>query len=104
MKLYGAEVKKNVGTRSSGRLWNWELFKQRLSELGQDEVTAAKQIIEWAGNNDIELSWGTSQIGSFIPCFETPGKRGFYPFSVTGEGMIAWNAPPSGGQKPMPVQ
>jgi hypothetical protein len=55
-KLYGAEVKKDVGTPKPGKLWNWELFEQRLRELGREEVAAAQQIIEWARKKDIVRS------------------------------------------------
>lgn len=49
-KIFGDEVKKDLATRASTKLWNWDLFKQRL-EFGEDEVAAAQQIIDWAGNN-----------------------------------------------------
>ncbi len=93
-KLFGVEVKKDVKTaRGSGKLWNWELFKERLKDFGEEEVIAAEQIIKWAGGNDIEIEWSTSQKGSFILCFYTDGGKGFYPFAVTGDAIISWNAP-----------
>ena len=47
-KIFGAEVKKEIAVASSrtGRLWNWELFKQRLQEFGEEEVNAAEQILQ----------------------------------------------------------
>ena len=38
--------RKNTKPKSSGKRWNWDLFKERLRELGEEEVTAAQQIIE----------------------------------------------------------
>ena len=102
-KLFGVEVKKDVKTtKSLGKLWNWELFKQRLEDFVEEEVIAAEQIIEWAKKNNIEIDWTSSQRGSFILCFETEGKKGFYPLSVTGDAMISWNAPHQGNYSPPP--
>ncbi|MBZ5723295.1 MAG: hypothetical protein LAO03_23410 [Acidobacteriia bacterium] len=101
-KLYGAEVKKDVGVRSSGRLWTWDLFKDRLREYGEEEVIAAQHIIDWAGNNDIAIEWSQSQRGGFILCYYPEGKNGFYPFGVTGKGTVSWNAPHQGGKSPSP--
>jgi hypothetical protein len=83
-RIFGDQVKKDVKTRSSGKQWNWELIKQRLREFGEEEVMAAQKIIDWAGNNEVAIEWTTSQRGSFIICFYPEGKKGFYPFGVTG--------------------
>jgi hypothetical protein len=97
-KLYGAEVKKPVGTHSPRR-WDWPTFQERLREHGEDEVVAAQQIIDWAERNNIKIDWTSSQRGGFILCFYTDDKKGFYPFGVTGNGTITWNAPHQGGSK-----
>lgn len=102
-RIFGTEVKKDIKTtKSSGKRWDWESFKQRLQEFGDEEVTTAEQIITWAKDNNIEIDWSTSQRGSFILCFETDGKKGFYPFAVTGDAMISWNAPHQGNKSPYP--
>jgi len=102
-KLYGAEVKKDVGPRRpQGKLWTWDLLKERLSEYGEEEVTAAQQIIDWAEKNGIKISWSTSQRGGFIPCFYTENRKGFYPFGITGSGKIEWNAPHQENKAPSP--
>jgi hypothetical protein len=101
-RIFGDEVTKTSKTKSSGRLWNWDLFKQRLRECGEEEVTAAQQIIDWAGNNNIAIDWSTSQRGGFILCFYPEGKKGFYPFAVTGDGMISWNTPHQANKSPSP--
>jgi hypothetical protein len=101
-RLFGAEVKKDLPTKSNGKQWNWDLFKERLSEYGDEAVNAAKQIIEWAEKNNVTIWWNSNQIGSFIVCFYTRGKKGFYPFSVKGSGIIQWNAPHQGNKCPQP--
>ena len=104
-RIFGAEVKKDLKTKTakgSGTLWNWELFKERLKDFGKEEVTAAEKIIEWCQKNNIEIDWTTSQRGGFILCFYTDDKKGFYPFSVTGDAMISWNAPHQGNKSPHP--
>jgi hypothetical protein len=39
-KLYDAEVKKDVATPPPRKPWNWDLLKERLRELGEEEVTS----------------------------------------------------------------
>jgi hypothetical protein len=103
-KIFGAEVKKEIPGRSSraSRTWNWDLFEQRLKELGDEEVIAAQKIIEWARENKVEIYWATSQRGGFILCFYTDDKKGFYPFGVTGDGKVSWNAPHAANKSPPP--
>jgi hypothetical protein len=103
-KLYGTEVKKDVGSRRSGRLWNWELFKERLRESGEEEVAAAQQIIDWAKENNIKVDWASSQRGGFILCFFTDAGKGFYPFGITGTGKIEWSALRQGDRSPSPIE
>lgn len=80
-----------------GQQWNWEMFSKKLAALGQDEVVVARAIFDWAKGNNIEVSWTTSQRGSFILDF-----RGFYPFNVHGNGAVGWNAPHQGNKAPQP--
>lgn len=102
-RIFGAEVKKDIKTaKDSDIQWNWELFKQRLKDFGEEEVIAAEQIIEWAAKNDIEIFWMKNQIGSFIICFNIEGKKGFYPFAVKGDATVSWNAPHHGNKGPQP--
>src|SRR4030095_14294138 len=44
-RIFGDEVKKDIKTKAPGRLWTWDLFKQRLREFGEEEVMAAQQMI-----------------------------------------------------------
>ncbi len=101
-RIFGAEVKKDVGGNKKGKLWTWELFEERLREYGDEEVAAAKQILDWSDINNIQISWSSSQIGSFIMGFYTDGKKGFFPFSVSGNAMVNWNAPHQENYSPPP--
>jgi hypothetical protein len=84
------------------RRWNWDLLKQRLRELGEEEVTAAQQIIDWARNNNVDLDWRKNLRGGFILRYHPEGKNRFSPFGVTGAGKISWNAPHQGDDSPSP--
>jgi hypothetical protein len=103
-RLFGAEVKKDVGkARVKKQQWDWDSFsRDRLAEYGDDAVTAAAKIIEWLESNGVTVDWSSSQRGGFILCFNISNKKGFYPFSVTGEGVLAWNAPHQGDKSPEP--
>ncbi|MFH1353771.1 MAG: hypothetical protein ABIH36_00620 [bacterium] len=102
-RIFGAEVKKDLSTkRMVGKQWNWDLFKLRLAEFGEEAVTAARQIIDWAEDNNIAVYWMTNQSGSFVLGFSTKSKEEFFPFSVTGDAMITWNAPHQGDNSPPP--
>lgn len=103
-RLFGAEVKKDVGkTRTDKRMWDWESFKEdRLSQFGEDVVQAAAEIIKWSPQNGIDIEWSNSQTGSFIMCFLIRNSWGFYPFAVSGNGTIGWNAPHQGDKAPEP--
>lgn len=101
-RVFGAEIKKDLRIKNAGTVWNWDLFKQRLAQIGEKEVAAARQIIDWAEANGIEVIWMTNKIGSFVIGFEVKGKKGFYPFSVTGDAVITWNAPHQGDFSPQP--
>ena len=76
-KIFGAEVKKDVFTKSNKISWNWELFKERLGEIGEEEVEVAYQIKKWSENNNIEIYWSTNKIGSYIMCFYDKDNNGF---------------------------
>ena len=88
-----------MGARSSGKRWNWDLFKERLRKLGEEEVTAAEQIMKWAEANNVTIDWSSSQRGGFVLCYY---PEGFYPFIVTGDGTIEWNIPRQRDKSPRP--
>ncbi len=102
-RIFGAEVKKDMKTTTRDKkLWDWDIFKERLKEIGAEEVIAAQKIIDWANDNGIEIEWTTSQRGGFFLCYYPEGKKGFYPLSVTGDGNVSWNAPHQGNKSPYP--
>lgn len=99
-KLFGSEVK----SASKRKRWNWESFsQQRLKKFGDETVEAARSIIDFAEKNGIKIDWSPSEIGSFIPCFISESSdKGFYPFTIQGDGEIKWNAPRQGDKAPAP--
>jgi hypothetical protein len=97
-RIFGDEVKKDVKSKTPSKRWNWELLKQRLREMGEEEVVAAQAIIDWAANNNLSLDWSSSQRGGFILCY----PERFFPFGVTGNGMISWNNPHQRNSYPRP--
>ena len=102
-KLYGAEVKKEVTRGGRDReLWTWERFRERLNDLGDNSALAAEQILQWAEENGIKLDWTASQSGSCILCFYNSRGKGFYPFKLSGNGTIGWNAPHQEDKSPSP--
>lgn len=102
-RIYGAEVKKEVQPKNaSAKLWNWDLFKDRLKESGEEPVSVAKQIIDWANTNSVEIFWNSNITGSFIMGFHASDKKWFYPFSVKGDASLSWNAPHQGNYSPPP--
>ncbi len=103
-KIFGAEVKKEIGTVKSaqGKVWNWELFKAHLQSYGDAEVKAAQAMLEWTQNNNMEVSWATSQRGGFFPRFYNREGKKFVPFVVSGDGKLGWNAPHQGNLSPAP--
>jgi hypothetical protein len=103
-KLFGSEVKKEVGSASKRKTWDWDSFsQQRLKNFGDGVVRAARSIIDFAEKNDIEIGWSGSKRGSFFPYIysESEGKY-FYPFAIQGDGKIGWNAPHQGDKAPAP--
>lgn len=102
-RLFGAEVKKDIASsKKSSRQWNWDSFQEKLQELDPVNVVVAKQILDWMEKNNIEVSWSKSQIGSFIPKFRASDNKFFYPFAISGDGRITWNAPHQGDYAPVP--
>lgn len=101
-KIYGTEVKKDLKIRAPAKRWTWDLLASRLQEVGEAEVAAATHIIDWTNKNDVKIDWSTSQRGGFILCFYTAGNKGFYPFGITGDGKIEWNAPHAANKSPEP--
>ncbi len=98
-RIFGDEVTKDTKPKPPGKTWDWKLFEPRLREIGDEEVVAAQAIIAWAENNNITIDWSSSQRGGFVLCYY---PQGFYPFAVTGDGMIEWNTPRQRDKSPHP--
>ncbi len=103
-KLFGSEVKKEVGSASKRKRWNWESFsQQRLKKFGDEVVEVAQSIMDFAEKNGIKIDWTSSKRGSFILTFiSESGDKYFYPFAIQGDGKIGWNVPHQGDAAPAP--
>lgn len=103
-KLFGSEVKKEVGSASKRKRWNWESFsQQRLKDFGDEVVEVAQSIIDFAEKNGIKIDWTSSKRGSFIlTVISESGDKYFYPFAIQGDGKIGWNVPHQGDAAPAP--
>ncbi|MDO4684734.1 MAG: hypothetical protein Q4B06_03440 [Candidatus Saccharibacteria bacterium] len=73
-KLYGAEVRKEVATKtSSGQRgkWNDETFRAKVTELPDDQRRAVLAIYEWAQHSFDTLKFGTGvangSVGGILP-------------------------------------
>jgi hypothetical protein len=89
-KLFGAEVKKDVGVSSTRReQWDEKRFLNKLDEnKGADVTKVAANILVWANQSPRFVSWGEGkQIGSFTPQIKHDGRYHQF-FNVTTEGKI----------------
>ncbi|GEM_PF-5796274 len=78
------------------------MFSKKLKEnFGDEEVRVAKSILDWAGQNHIEVSWAVSKRGGFFLHFSSDNGM-FYPFNINGDGNIGWNAPHQQDKSPPP--
>lgn len=99
--LYGHETAEDrdarSGTGTRRTRWTREEFLAKLAEHGQEEVNAARAILEWGEANGIDISWSESKRGSFILSFQSDTEW-FSAFSVHGGGLVEWNAPRQGDE------
>ncbi len=61
-KLFGAEVKKDIGVSSSSARRKWEeksFFEDVVANLSEEEIDAVKKLYEFSKNNAEHISWGT---------------------------------------------
>lgn len=103
-QLFGAEVKKDVAkSQSKKQRWDWERFRdERLVEYGDSAVQAVQSILNQYERYGMYITWGDSIRGSFALCFAVSPTKGFYPFTVSGDGIVGWNAPHQGDKAPAP--
>jgi len=93
-KLFGAEVKKDIGTQTSTsqrRKWNEEeFFNEVNSKLEKKYAEAIKKLYDFSKQKSDEIAWGTGPIrGSFNPKFYKVSTRS--PFSVFTDGKLGIN-------------
>lgn len=87
---------------SEKKKWEWNSFKQRLTEFGEVEVFVAEKMQDWASENGVTINWSTSKRGGFFFSFDSKSKKGFYPFAINGDAKVTWNAPHQGDKSPAP--
>lgn len=90
-KLYGAEVRKDVGSGSPRRTWNEkEFFEDAVSRLDPKVLAAVRSMYEFARQTADNIAFGTgSKTGSFIPRYLQIDH--FSPFTVWSDGRLQLN-------------
>lgn len=88
-KLFGAEVKKDLSSRSVKIIWDENLFFNDLkANVGEKESNIAKAILHLYVEKGINVKWGTgAKIGTFYPTVEIDSKQ-INLFGVTSNGKI----------------
>lgn len=91
--LYGAEVKKTVGSssRSSRRSWSKKSFFEDVEErLDPPHGDRIRELFDWATEHADRVSWGTgTRRGSFNPKFDHVSPRSV--FTVYSDGELQVN-------------
>lgn len=92
-KLYGAEVKKDIGVASSSERGNWDeqsFFEDARKRLNEKELKALIELYDFSKENADEIRWGTGTArGSFNVKFYKISNKSIY--SVFSEGTIHLN-------------
>ncbi len=94
-KIYGAEVKKDIGVKSSGnsarRKWTEaEVLEKAKSTLNQETFTAFKELFNFSKENADEVKFGSGTTrGSFGPVFSKVCDRTI--FTITTDGFFSPN-------------
>ncbi|MCH7985038.1 MAG: hypothetical protein IH847_00430 [Acidobacteria bacterium] len=91
-KLFGAEVKKDVGARSGGGSrseWDEDkFFRDATQKLGEKELVAVKRLYEFSKGIAETISWGSgAKTGSFNVKFDRISRRSLY--SVYSSGLLS---------------
>ncbi len=93
-KLFGAEVRKSVGSRSgSGIRRNWDeesFFEDAKKRLQPEELALVREVYEWARQKGARIDWGSgAQRGSFNPKFEQISRKSI--LTVYSDGDLVLN-------------
>ena len=89
-KLFGIEVKKNIGAASAGkrRVWNEQDFINQAKENLKEDANKLIELYNYFKNNADKIKWGTGNVnGSFAPIFNKLSKT-ISPFSFYSGGHI----------------
>lgn len=88
-KLFGAEVKKSVASKSSAsqrQTWDEERFFDKLKErLNSSEIATVRRVYSFAQRTADIIKWGSGyQKGSFNPVYEKVCPRSIFTVDTTG--------------------
>jgi len=88
-KLFGAEVKKDLSSRSAKILWDEDLFfKDLTANVGEKTANIAKKILKWYASKGTDIKWGKGpKVGSFYPTLKIDGRE-VQLFGVFSNGKI----------------
>lgn len=92
-KLYGAEVKKDLGGSSTGNRRTWSeqsFFADAEERLGPSELESVRRLFDWVDVHADQVSWGTGPArGSYNPKFDHVSQKSV--FSVYSDGQLKLN-------------
>ena len=92
-KLFGAEIKKTVGSSSSSNRRNWDeqsFFEDASDRLDPDQLESLRAIYKWCREHSDEITWGTgSKRGSFTPKFYHVTEKSV--FNIFSDGKMWLN-------------
>ncbi len=91
-KLFGAEVKKDIGVNSSSNRQKWSetsLLEDAKKNYSIEEFEAFKKIYEFSKQNANEVRLGTGAYGSFSPIFEKICDKSL--FTLSTDGRLSFN-------------
>lgn len=90
-KIFGAEVKKDIGVSSSRKQWDEaSFFEDAKRRLGSNELKAVEGLYAFSKKTADKLSWGTgSERGSFNSKFTEVSVKSLY--SVFSDGILQIN-------------
>lgn len=86
-KLFGAEVKKDIGVSTTSSRQKWTetmLLEDAKKNYSAEEFEAFKKIYEFSKQNADEVRLGTGAYGSFSPIFEKTSGKSLYTLSTDG--------------------
>ena len=93
-KLFGAEVKKDIGiANSNGQRKKWDetmFFEDLKNNANKEQLEAIKKLYQFSKDNADEIRWGTgASSGSFSPIFYKVSNKSI--FNVQSNGRLVFN-------------